>query len=268
MYASDDEDEDETFVVASRQLDMMRKVGPVLTAFGMLYAETYLNKSKYREVTLAGYDWVMRNLNFPQDCYDMFRMSRPLFERLHNLLVTSYGLKSTSKMDSIEALGMFLWTIGAPQSFVQVKNRFERSKGTISVKFEEVLQSVYLLSKDLVKPRDPHFTTIHPRLLGDRFQPHFNNCIGAIDGTHIRVVVPASKVVQHVGRNKFPTQNVLAVCDFDMRFTFIVAGWPGSAHDMRVFNDALCKYAAIFPHPPPGNFTYIFSLFLLVSVLK
>lgn len=135
MYASDDEDEDETFVVASRQLDMMRKVGPVLTAFGMLYAETYLNKSKYREATLAGYDWVMRNLNFPQNCYDMFRMSRPLFERLHNLLVTSYGLKSTSKMDSIEALGMFLWTIGAPQSFVQVKNRFERSKGTISVKF-------------------------------------------------------------------------------------------------------------------------------------
>uniref|UniRef100_J3LD71 Myb/SANT-like domain-containing protein n=1 Tax=Oryza brachyantha TaxID=4533 RepID=J3LD71_ORYBR len=227
MYGSDDEDEDETVVVARGQLDMVRKIGPVLTTFGMFYAETYLNKSK---------------------------MSRPLFERLHNLLVSSYELKSSYKMDSVEALGMFLWPIGAPQSFVQVKNRFERSKETIDRKFKEVLQSVYLLSKDLVKLRDPNFTTIHPRLLGDRFEPHFNTCIGAIDGTHIPVVVPASNLVQHVGRNKYPTQNVLAICDFDMRFTFIVLGWPGLAHDMRVFNDALRKYAAIFPYPPPGKF--------------
>jgi hypothetical protein len=48
-------------------------------------------------------------------------------------------------------------------------------------------------------------------------------------------------------------QNVLAICDFDMRFTFVLVGWPGSVHDMRVFNDALCKYATLFPHPPPST---------------
>jgi hypothetical protein len=32
-----------------------------------------------------------------------------------------------------------------------------------------------------------------------------------------------------------------------MRFTFVVAGWPGSVHDMRVFNKALVKYADKFP---------------------
>jgi hypothetical protein len=120
-----------------------------------------------------------------------------------------------------------------------------------------VLNCIFLLSKDIVKPRDPQFTTVHERLLGDRFHPHFNDCIGAIDGTHIRVVVPSSKLVQHVGRHGYPTQNVLAICDFDMRFTFIVAGWPGSAHDMRVFNNALTKYATIFPHPPPGIILFI-----------
>ena len=108
-------------------------------------------------------------------------------------------------MSSMESLGMFLWTLGAPQSFIQVKNRFERSKETISRKFSEVLHSVYLLSRDVVKPKDPHFTTIHQRLLGARFEPHFNNCIGAIDGTHIPVVVPSSNVVQHVGRHGYPT---------------------------------------------------------------
>ena len=49
------------------------------------------------------------------------------------------------------------------------------------------------------------------------------------------------------------TQNVLAICDFDMRYTFVVAGWPGSVHDMRVFNDALQKYRDKFPSPPQGS---------------
>jgi hypothetical protein len=180
-------------------------------------------------------------------------MSRQLFDSLHELLVSSYGLTSSSKMISIEALAMFLWTIGAPQSFVQVKNRFKRSKETISRKFTEVLDCVYRMAKEVVKPIDRDFTSPHQKLLKPRFAPHFNNCIGAIDGTHIPVVVPSSKVVQHVGRHGYPTQNVLAICDFDMRFTFVVAGWPGSVHDMRVFNDALRKYGTIFPHPPPST---------------
>ena len=58
--------------------------------------------------------------------------------------------------------------------------------------------------------------------------------------------------MQHVGRHGYPTQNMLTICDFDMRFTFVVAGWPRSIHDIRVFNDALRKYGSIFPHPPPG----------------
>uniref|UniRef100_A0A0A8XVL8 DDE Tnp4 domain-containing protein n=1 Tax=Arundo donax TaxID=35708 RepID=A0A0A8XVL8_ARUDO len=73
------------------------------------------------------------------------------------------------------------------------------------------------------------------------------------------MVVPASKVVQHMGRHGYATQNVLAVCDFNMRFTFIVTGWPGSVHDMRVFNDTLRKYNDQFPHPPLGKFYLVDS---------
>jgi hypothetical protein len=110
------------------------------------------------------------------------------------------------------------------------------------------------MSADYIKPRDPGFTTVHPRVQAPQFSPHFDNCIGAIDGTHIRVVVPASKVLQHTGRLGYSSQNVLAICDFDMQFTFVVAGWPGSVLDMRVFNDATQKYGDKFPHPPQGKF--------------
>jgi hypothetical protein len=85
----------------------------------MFYTETYLNKARRSEPFMTRYDWVMRTISDPKECYDMFRMSRPLFDSLHDLLVSSYGLTSSKKMTSVEALAMFLWTIGAPQSFVQ-----------------------------------------------------------------------------------------------------------------------------------------------------
>jgi hypothetical protein len=87
----------------------------------------------------------------------------------------------------------------------------------------------------------------------------FNKCMSIVllmVHRLVRVVVPSSKVLQHTGRHGYTTQNVLAICDFDMRFTFVVAGWPGSVHDMRVFNDALRKYGDKFPHPPPGKYIY------------
>jgi hypothetical protein len=254
--SSDEDDVDMSMTVALDRVQTLRNFEPAIFGLGMFYTETYLNKAGRSEPFMTGYNWVMRTISDPKECYDMFRMSRALFDSLHDLLVSSYGLTSSKKMTSVEALAMFLWTIGAPQSFVQVKNRFGRSKETISRKINKVLECVYRMSKELVKPMDPNFMTPHPKLLSERFAPHFNNCIGAIDGTHIPVVVPSSKVVQHVGRHGYPTQNVLAICDFDMRFTFVVAGWPGSVHDMRVFNDALHKYGNIFPHPPPGMIIY------------
>ena len=109
------------------------------------------------------------------------------------------------------------------------------------------------LASDIIKPIDLDFRTIHPRLRNHRFHSFFNNCIGAIDGTHIPCVVPSNKLVQHMCRKGMTTQNILAVCDFDMRFTFVLAGWPGSIHDMIVFTDAMTKYNHVFPHPPTGK---------------
>jgi hypothetical protein len=120
---------------------------------------------------------------------------------------------------------------------------------------------VVKLATDIIRPRDPEFRTVHQRLRSARFSPYFDNYIGAIDGTHVPVSVPTEKIVQYTGRKGITTQNVLAICDFDMRFTFVVVGWPGSVHDMRVSNNALEKYSGRFPFPPEGIYVlYDFSL--------
>ncbi|KAL0378984.1 UNVERIFIED_CONTAM: hypothetical protein Sradi_3203900 [Sesamum radiatum] len=36
-------------------------------------------------------------------------------------------------------------------------------------------------------------------------------------------------------------QNVLAICDFDMNFTYVYAGWEGSAADARVLDHAVSQ---------------------------
>jgi hypothetical protein len=76
---------------------------------GMYHFEIYMNKSSYREPTETRNAWVMRTIGNRTSCYNMFRMRRTVFEKLHIVLVETYGLKSTRKMSSVEALGMFLW---------------------------------------------------------------------------------------------------------------------------------------------------------------
>jgi hypothetical protein len=73
-----------------------------------------------------------------------------------------------------------------------------RSLETVSRNFGRVLTSVLKLAADVIRPKDPQFSTVHPILENPQFWPHFNNCIGAIDGTHVPVVVEKSKKVVHV----------------------------------------------------------------------
>lgn len=55
-----------------------------------------------------------------------------------------------------------------------------------------------------------------------------------------------------MGRKHTTTQNVLAAVDFDLRFTYVLAGWEGSAHDALILSDALERSDGLIV--PPGKF--------------
>jgi len=63
--------------------------------------------------------------------------------------------------------------------------------------------------------------------------------VGAIDGTNVLARVPKRHRAAFMGRKHTTTQNVLAAVDFDLRFTYVLAGWEGSAHNARILADAL-----------------------------
>jgi hypothetical protein len=51
----------------------------------------------------------------------------------------------------------------------QLKNVFSHSTETVSRKFNDVLHSVTLLAAQVIKPKDPQFRIVHPRLQEARF---------------------------------------------------------------------------------------------------
>jgi hypothetical protein len=45
-----------------------------------------------------------------------------------------------------------------------------------------------------------------------------------------------SEQPKYIGRHGDASQNEVVVCDFDMRYTFVITSWPGSVHDTRVLH--------------------------------
>lgn len=71
-----------------------------------------------------------------------------------------------------------------------------------------------------------------------KLYPFFKDCLGALDGTHIYASVPTAEKARYRNRKGFLSQNVLAVCDFDMKFVYVLSGWEGSAADSMILENA------------------------------
>jgi hypothetical protein len=62
------------------------------------------------------------------------------------------------------------------------------------------------------------------------------------------------------------TQNVLACCTPDMEFTYVLAGWEGSANDFTVLKDALQRPNGL--KVPEGEIhTQFVSIFVFYETL-
>ncbi|XP_052723797.1 protein ALP1-like [Vigna angularis] len=170
-------------------------------------------------------------------CCDIIRMGPETFIILCER-VRSTGLVTDAIWSTVEQqLAQFLHIIGH-----NVKNRsvaffFHRSGSTVSRHFHNVLGAILSLESEFLI--QPSGNEVHPYVFSNnRFYPYFKDCLGAIDGTHVRVNVPRSDAQRFRGRKDWPTQNVFAACDFDMKFTYVLAGWEGIASDSRILKNA------------------------------
>ncbi|XP_052261316.1 putative nuclease HARBI1 [Dreissena polymorpha] len=69
----------------------------------------------------------------------------------------------------------------------------------------------------------------------------FPQVVGVVDGTHIRIQAPSANEDDYVNRKGFHSLNVQMICDATFRFVDVVAKWPGSVHDSRIFRESAIR---------------------------
>ena len=200
----------------------------------------YTHRRPMRTSPLSGSEYIQELLccGHSERIQEVLRMKLEVFDFLCKEL-RNCGLHDSQYITVEEQLAMFLYTVARNASNRDIQERFQHSGETVSRYFGIVLHAIntVLVSKYIKLYDDeeiPISISSNPRFYG-----FFNDCIGAFDGTHICAKIPES--VHGVFRNKngLLTQNVLGVCEFDdLRFTYILAGVEGSAHDGKVIEIA------------------------------
>ncbi|KAJ9561940.1 LOW QUALITY PROTEIN: hypothetical protein OSB04_007100 [Centaurea solstitialis] len=126
--------------------------------------------------------------------------------------------------------------------FISVEEKlaiFQHSTDTVHSCFHEVLRGMMKFAREIVCPAASEITTEIMLNQQSRLRKIFSfssmkGAIGTLDGTLIHAVIPASHQTTYRGRGGGRCyQNVLVICDFNMIFTFVWAGWEGIAHDSR-----------------------------------
>ncbi|XP_075652591.1 uncharacterized protein LOC142622913 [Castanea sativa] len=225
------------------------------------YVETYMTKVPMHTNIQIGYEWVLYTLNGnEQQCHNIFRMSSHVFRQLCNTLRTQYGYNNTKRV-CLESVAMTLVVLGHASGNRVVQDKFQHLGETVHRRVAIVVTLLAtIMAVDIIKPADRTFRNVPEHIQHlDRYWPHFEGCIGAIDGAHVPVVVPVDEQHPYRGRKGITTTNCLCACDFDMKFTFACVGWVRSAHDTRIFLSCLNNERDNFPKPPAGKY-YVVDL--------
>jgi hypothetical protein len=236
----------------SRKIDLLSTENLALIAAtaSAAYTQPLFEKIPMRTSTLSGAVYLREVLlsENPRRCFEILRMPKEAFTALCHW-TRSKGLlaDSTRSISVEEQIAMFLAVVTRNESNRAIQERFQHSGETVHRYFYAVLRALVRLHEEMVLLPLPTVTPWEIKRK-TRFWPYFKDCIGALDGSHIRARVPESDTSRFRNRKGFLSQNVLAACTFNLRFCYVLAGWEGSAHDSRVLNHARSDSDFVIPN--------------------
>ena len=177
---------------------------------------------KYR-MSRSAFDWVLEQI---EDC--------PVF--------TTVGNKKDGRPQApvIHQLMVFLKYVGTEGSGTANKNQrnmFGIGEGTSEVYRDRVMKAILKLKPIYYGWPDK----AERRKLAKKVQKKtgFPNVVGIADGTLLPLAFEpqTEDAPDYKGRKHLYTLTVMIVCDYNRKIRFYHAGFPGSAHDMRVYRN-------------------------------
>ncbi|XP_028090673.1 uncharacterized protein LOC114290865 [Camellia sinensis] len=193
-------------------------------------------------------------------CIEQLCMDRCSFMTLCNMIHTIGGLRPSKHVTLEENMAFFLFILAQHLKIRNVKYTCYKSGQIVSRYVNDVLKAMLRLQANLLSTPNP--------IIDANTNPGWNcfqinilstnlNCLGALDGTYIRVrVLVIHQARYRTGKGDTAT-NVLGVCSQQMDFMYVLPGWEGSAADSRVLKDAINRPNGL--RIPNGNFRILNS---------
>ncbi|XP_073474086.1 uncharacterized protein [Aquarana catesbeiana] len=163
-------------------------------------------------------------------------MSVRSFDELLALLSSHLERQNTSFRRSIPAVERLIITLrylATGHSFASLHFEFLVGKTTVNI-VHDTCRDIWNVLRDLVlkKPTCEDWCKI-AEVFWD--QCNFPNCLRAIDGKHMRVVMPIGSGTKYFNCKKYFSFVLLAVADANYCFSYIDIGWYGSSSDSSIF---------------------------------
>ncbi|KAG2302407.1 hypothetical protein Bca52824_031058 [Brassica carinata] len=195
-----DEDEIMELMLLEEEEFLQRYMHPILQYYKTNFFKEPMNKDWGNGWKMIR-DQIYRN---EVSCRTLIRMSSEAFIRLCEVLHTKYGLQESNNIKVEESVAIFLILCGQNDSQRDIGLRFGHAQETICRKFHYVLGAVEQLA---------NINSLH----GDkRYWPYFSGSIGALDGTHVPVMVtPGRDALRFMNRKGTASLNVLGDIDFE-----------------------------------------------------
>ena len=105
-------------------------------------------------------------------------------------------------------------------------------------------------------PLNYNFTTTMC-MVSMKYKIYCYDCVCVINGTHIHVKVSSVETPRYRWRKEYSTQNMLTTCTFDLKFTYVLHGWEGSASYLRIIKNASTRVAPL----KEGTCRYVIILY-------
>ncbi|XP_020911978.1 protein ALP1-like [Exaiptasia diaphana] len=198
--------------------------------------------------------FMRRNLNRVADFYEHtiptylssefqshFRMTRTTFELLLPEIVQTRMIPLNNRrgrpvIPPERQVLIFLWTMANKEPNRAIADRFDVTISSVHRTYRHVAEAVTSLYPRYIKWPNAN----EAREISAAFEDEggFPNVTGMIDGTHVCIRTPEYEPDVYINRKKFHPINVQVICDNNLVFLDVLAGWPGSVHDSRVLRNS------------------------------
>ncbi|KAM4031898.1 uncharacterized protein ACNLHF_019279 [Anomaloglossus baeobatrachus] len=200
--------------------------------------------------------------SYPEKFTAFCRLSIPAFDRLLSLVQSEIQYANTRLRNSVSAEERLLITLrflATGESYTSLHLQFRVGKSTISEIVRCTCGVIWQKLQPIVMPSPTEATWLQVAA-GFQTVANFPNCIGAVDGKHVRVQKPPRSGSLFFNYKKYFSVVLMAVADAHYKFIAIDVSAYGSTGDSRVLRTSQIGLQILqdcgtlpAPQPLPGS---------------